>query len=110
MTKSHLPTYGTIVCYNIFRQNRVDPCIEVGGTYGFRWIFKSCGQIYLTYYHECTTFWPQIIGADQWFSLGAPVSSTNKIDRHNITEILLKVALKAIDQIKPINSILVLII
>ena len=29
----------------------------------------------------------------QWFSLGIPVSSTNKTDRHDITEILLKVAL-----------------
>jgi hypothetical protein len=30
------------------------------------------------------------------FSLGTPVSSTNKTDRHDITEILLKVALNAI--------------
>jgi len=29
-----------------------------------------------------------------WFSLGNPLSSTNKTDLHNITEILLKVALK----------------
>jgi hypothetical protein len=29
----------------------------------------------------------------QWFSLGTPVSSTNKTDRHDITEILLNVAL-----------------
>jgi len=29
----------------------------------------------------------------QWFSPGTPVSSTNKTDRHGITEILLKVAL-----------------
>ena len=28
-----------------------------------------------------------------WFSLGTPVSFTNEIDRHDITEILLKVAL-----------------
>jgi hypothetical protein len=28
-----------------------------------------------------------------WFSPGTPVSSTNKTDRHDITEILLKVAL-----------------
>jgi hypothetical protein len=28
-----------------------------------------------------------------WFSPGTPVSSTNKIDRHDMTEILLKVAL-----------------
>ena len=34
----------------------------------------------------------------RWFSLGTPVSSTNKIDRHDITEILLKVALKTIKQ------------
>jgi len=35
------------------------------------------------------------------FSLGAPVSSTNKTDRHDITEILLKVALNTI---KPTNK------
>ena len=34
--------------------------------------------------------------AGRWFSLGIPVSSTNKTDRHNITEILLKVALNTI--------------
>jgi hypothetical protein len=28
----------------------------------------------------------------RWFSLGTPVSSTNKTDRHDITKILLKVA------------------
>jgi len=28
-----------------------------------------------------------------WFSLGIPVSSTNKTDRHDLTEILLKVVL-----------------
>jgi hypothetical protein len=32
----------------------------------------------------------------QWFSSGSPVSSINKIDRHDITEILLKVALNTI--------------
>ena len=33
----------------------------------------------------------------RWFSPGIPVSSTNKTDRHNITEILLKVALNTIN-------------
>jgi hypothetical protein len=37
----------------------------------------------------------------QWFSPGPFVSSTNKTDRHNITEILLKVALNSINQTKP---------
>jgi hypothetical protein len=36
-----------------------------------------------------------------WFSSGTPVSSTNKTDRHDIAEILLKVALNTINQIKP---------
>ena len=34
--------------------------------------------------------------AGQWFSPGIPYSSTNKTDRHDITEILLKVALNTI--------------
>jgi len=34
--------------------------------------------------------------AGRWFFPGIPVSSTNKTDRHNITEILLKVALNTI--------------
>ena len=35
------------------------------------------------------------------FSLGTTVSSTDKTDRHDITEILLKVALNTIIQTKP---------
>jgi hypothetical protein len=31
-----------------------------------------------------------------WFSLDTPVSSTNKTDHHDITEILFKVALNTI--------------
>jgi len=31
-----------------------------------------------------------------WFSPGTPVSSNNKTDRHDITEILLKVALSTL--------------
>ena len=33
----------------------------------------------------------QWLAAGQWFSTSTPVSSTNKTDRNNITEILLKV-------------------
>jgi hypothetical protein len=36
------------------------------------------------------------------FSLVTPVSSTNTTDRHDIIEILLKVALNSINQAKPI--------
>ena len=40
----------------------------------------------------------QWLETGRWFSLGPPISSTNKTDRHNITEILLKVALSLIKQ------------
>ena len=36
------------------------------------------------------------LAAGRWFSLGTLVSSTKKTDRHNIAEILLKVALNTI--------------
>ena len=40
----------------------------------------------------------------RWFSLSTPVSSTNKTDRHDITEILLKVALNIITQPNTISD------
>jgi hypothetical protein len=40
----------------------------------------------------------QWLATGRWFSPGFPVSSTNKTDRHDITEILLKVALNIIKQ------------
>jgi hypothetical protein len=38
----------------------------------------------------------QWLAAGRWFFPGTPVSSTNKTDRHEITKILLKVALNTI--------------
>jgi hypothetical protein len=39
------------------------------------------------------------LATGRWISLGTPVSSTNKTHRHDITEILLKVALNIITEI-----------
>jgi hypothetical protein len=36
----------------------------------------------------------QLLAHGRWFSTGTPASSTTKTDRHDIAEILLKVALK----------------
>jgi hypothetical protein len=44
--------------------------------------------------------------AGWWFSPGTSVSSTNKTDRHDITEILLKVALDTIPK-QPIYKLLI---
>jgi len=44
---------------------------------------------------RCTTLCDKVcqwLGTDRWFSPGPPVSSTNKADHHDITEILLKMA------------------
>jgi len=50
---------------------------------------------------RCTTLCDKVsqwLVTDRWFSLGPLVSSTNKTDRHDITEILLIVTLSTIKQ------------
>jgi hypothetical protein len=42
----------------------------------------------------------QLLAHGWWFSLGTPASSSTKTGRHDIAEILLKVALNTINQIK----------
>ena len=42
----------------------------------------------------------QLLAHCRWFSPGTPASSTTKTGRHGIAEILLKVALNTIDEIK----------
>ena len=52
---------------------------------------------------RCTTLCDKVcqwLSTVRWFSLGPPVSSTNKTDCYDITEIELKVALSAIKQTK----------
>ena len=58
---------------------------------------------------RCTTLCDkvcQLLTTVRWFSPGHPVSSTNTTNRHNITEILLKVALNTIKQKKKNTNIL----
>ena len=47
----------------------------------------------------------QLLAHDRWFSPGSPNSSTTKTGRHDITEILLKVALNTIKQTSSIVDI-----
>jgi len=50
---------------------------------------------------RCTTLCDKVcqwLVTGRWFSPGPPVSSINKTDRHDITEILLKVALNTIKE------------
>ena len=57
--------------------------------------FESCyGKVYSIQHYVIKFVSDHATG--RWFSLGTPVSPTNKTDRHNTTEILLKVALYTI--------------
>jgi hypothetical protein len=62
------------------------------------WICYSSTYMYF-YYLDCLNRLDisvkvgQWLAAGQWLSLGTPVYPTNKTDHHDITEILLKVAL-----------------
>ena len=47
----------------------------------------------------------QLLAHGRWFSPGPPASSTTKTGRHDIAEILLKVALNTIHQIKSNQSV-----
>jgi hypothetical protein len=45
----------------------------------------------------------QLVATGRWFFPGTPVSPPNETDRHDITEILLKVALNTITQVQREN-------
>jgi hypothetical protein len=50
---------------------------------------------------RCTTLCDKVcqwLATARWFSLGPPISPTNKTDYHDITEMLLKVALNTLKQ------------
>jgi hypothetical protein len=54
-----------------------------------------------TFYGQVYSIQHYVLKSGRWYSLGAPVSATNKTDHHDITEILLKVALNTVKQTKP---------
>ena len=99
---------------HILHWHRENISIQVEGTL-WSWSYGSCIYNYLwnqclsplklcirtPFMVRCTWYnimWSicQWLVVGRWFSPGTPVSSTNKTDCHNITEILLKVVLNAI--------------
>jgi hypothetical protein len=55
-------------------------------------------QIYIVYMLFCKPNYDMGGKCGQWFSLGTPVSFSNRTERLDITEILLKVALNTTNQ------------
>ena len=81
-------------------------CCEWPWSYG-HWIYNYlCNQclsplmrVWISIRARCRTLCDKVcqwLATGQWFSLGPPASSINKTDRHNIAEMLLKVALSTI--------------
>jgi hypothetical protein len=54
---------------------------------------RSWRDVLVSYVIRCVS---DRLAAGRWFPPGTPVYSTNKTDQHDITEILLKVALNTI--------------
>jgi len=70
-------------------------CAKVPNTTNVVSLNPTHGEVYSIQHYVIkyvSDFWQ----AGEWFSPGTPVSSTNKTNRHSITEILLKVALNII--------------
>jgi hypothetical protein len=71
-----------------------------------KFLFNQCLSplmlwVRISIWARCTTLCDKVcqwLATGWWFSPGPPVSSTNKTDRHDITELLLKVALNTIKQ------------
>ena len=68
----------------------------MNSAYNFNLFIKgNCSGVFDTTLCDNVCQW---LAAGQWFSLGTPFSSTNKTDGHDMTEILLKVALNITNQ------------
>ena len=98
----------------LFKQMYIFMVLSWSWSYG-SWIYNYlCSQclslltlwVRIPLKARCTTLCDKVcqwLASGRWFSPGAPVSSTNKTDCHDITEILLKVALNTIKQTNNIH-------
>ena len=110
--KSYISLYISIVLLDMtFYEGKTGKVVVVTRDRLAVWFILTF--TFIAYYHLSRTFesrwWQGVIdttlcdrvcqwlATGRWFSLGPPVSSTNIADRHDITEILLKVALNTIN-------------
>jgi len=75
------------------------------GGWIYNYLYKQCLAplmwVKISIRARCITLCDKVcqwLATGRWFSPGSPVSSTNKTDRYDITEVLLKVALNTIKQ------------
>ena len=84
------------------RRGRDRMVVEFTTTYAISAYQHCCCEFEsISFRARCTTLCDQVwqwLATGWWFSPGTPISFTNKTDRHDIIEILLKVALNNIKQ------------
>jgi len=76
------------------------------GSWIYNYLWNQCLsllmlRVRISFRARCTTLCDQVcqwLTTGRWFSSGPPVSFTNKTDHHDITAILLKVALNTFKQ------------
>ena len=93
-------TYLGIIMYIRGRDRMVVGC------WSYNYLCKQCLSplmlwVRISISARCTTLCDKVchwLATGRWFSPGSPVYSSNKTDRRDITEILLKVALNTIKQ------------
>jgi hypothetical protein len=69
--------------------------VRIGAYHHQKYEFESCSWRGVLDTTLCDKVC-QCLATSRWFSPGTPVSSTSKTDRHDITEILLKVAINTV--------------
>jgi hypothetical protein len=97
------PVEQFIVMYMLVRHYTVHRSY---GNWIYNYLFNQCLSplmlwVRISIRARCTTLCDKVcqrLSTGQWFSTGPPISSTDKTDRHGITEILLKVAFYTIKQ------------
>jgi hypothetical protein len=89
---------------------QIKACVNPGPSWSWlygSWIYNYlCNQclsplklwVRTPFMARCTRYKIMWLARGRWFSPGTPVSFTNKTDRHDIAEMLLKVALNTINQ------------
>ena len=82
----------SLYCYVTARRGHDRMVVGFTTTYAISAYHHWCLWVRNSIRARCTTWCDEVcqwLATDRWFSLGPPVSSTNKTDRHDIAEMLL---------------------
>ena len=100
------PLFYICYWYHIYLDRRDRMVVGLTTTYSISAYHNLGSNPAQARYTRYNIMWRKVclwLATDRWFSPGTPVSSINKIDHHDIAEILLKVAFNTINQSNPVH-------